>query len=186
MFGYVLYSAYAHLWERRRPSGRAAIVVVFAALLPDLIDKPLAWQLNVLPTGRSLGHSLFFAVPVVVIVYLAARRFARNDVGVAFAIGYFSHLPADTIYPLVMPGVKIDLGYLIWPLASAGSTETGDLLGEFLGLLFGFSEFVSGPDGWRFLLIEGALFAVALALWIVDGRPGLGTIKRTLGLKRST
>lgn len=180
MLAYVLYSTYVRLWERRRPSGRTAIVVAVAALLPDLIDKPLAWQLELLLTGRSFGHSLLFAVPLVVIVLLAARRFDVGDVGRAFAIGYLSHLPADAVYPLVIPGAVVDLGYLIWPFASAGSTETSDLLGQVLRLLGDFSLFVSGPDGWRFLLLEAGLVALALGLWIADGRPGLGLLERRL------
>lgn len=184
MLGYVLYSAYSHVFERRRPTGSAAIVVALASLLPDLIDKPLAWQFELLPTGRSLAHSLFFAIPAILVVVLVARRYRASDVGAAFAIGYLSHLPADSVYAFVIPGVRVDLGYLIWPLASAGSTQTADLFGQVLYLVANFSAFVSGPSGWRFLLIEGLLGLMALGLWILDGRPGLGTIARVFGRVR--
>jgi hypothetical protein len=63
--GYLAYSAVSHAVAGRAPSGRAAIAVAFAALLPDLVDKPLAWGLGVLPSGRSFAHSLVVAVPTV-------------------------------------------------------------------------------------------------------------------------
>lgn len=186
MVGYVLYSGYARFSGRRRPSDRAAIVVVVAAVLPDLIDKPLAWQLELLPTGRSLGHSLLFALPLIALVLLATRRYGAGDVGPAFSIGYLSHLPADSIYPLVVPGVALDLGYLLWPFASAGSTQTGDLYGHVLFLLRDFAHLLAGPDGWRYLLVEASLLTLAVGLWIVDGLPGLGTIRRRIDSRGKT
>ena len=37
------------------------LALAIGTQLPDLIDKPLTYQFAVLPSGRSLGHSLFFA-----------------------------------------------------------------------------------------------------------------------------
>jgi len=48
--------------------------LLFATQLPDLVDKTLGWSLDVLPSGRSLAHSLFTTVLLVFIVSLIGRR----------------------------------------------------------------------------------------------------------------
>ena len=55
--GYLFYSLYVHWRHDRPPSAPAAIAVGVGTLLPDVIDKPLAWWAAVLPNGRSLAHS---------------------------------------------------------------------------------------------------------------------------------
>ena len=65
---YLLYAGYARWHDGTAPGGWAVLVVLVASQLPDLIDKPLAWQFGLLPSGRSLAHSVFVAVPVVVVV----------------------------------------------------------------------------------------------------------------------
>ncbi|MCL7419035.1 MAG: metal-dependent hydrolase, partial [Halalkalicoccus sp.] len=82
---YVLYSAL----RRRRggsPGGVATIVVVFASQLPDLIDKPLAWTLGVIPSGRMLAHAPAVALPLCVAVYWYFARRSRAEYGVAFGL----------------------------------------------------------------------------------------------------
>ena len=180
LVAYVCYSAYAHLWYRHSPRDAAVLVLPLAAVLPDLIDKPLAWQLSVLPAGRSLAHSLLFAVPVVLFVLALARWWGNTEVGVAFGIGYLSHLPADAVYPAIMPGEKVDLGYLIWPIASGPTSGTDDLLAHVVELAADFATFATGPGGWRFLVLEGVLGGMALALWIADGWPGLRLLWRAV------
>ena len=54
-FGYLLWSLWLRARGRSLPGDWEALVLVFATQLPDLVDKPLAWQLGVLPGGRSLG-----------------------------------------------------------------------------------------------------------------------------------
>jgi hypothetical protein len=58
VLGYLLWTGWAHLREGRSPTGTEFRLVVFAAVLPDLIDKPLAWTFGVLPSRRSFAHSL--------------------------------------------------------------------------------------------------------------------------------
>ena len=186
MLGYVLYSAFSHAAFRRPPSDRAAVVVAVAALLPDLIDKPLAWQLSVLPAGRSLAHSLLFAVPLVVVVLLLARRRGALDVGAAFAVGYLSHLPADSFYAAITSGVRVDASYMLWPLLPVHPTPTRSFLDRLVDLLVQFSAFVAGPEGWRFVVVELLLASMALGLWVLDGAPGLAPVWRAVGRRSPT
>ena len=83
------------------------------AIFPDLIDKPLAWELGVLASGRSLMHTLFAVIPVSTAVLLMSWRYGRRDVGVAFAIAYLSHPFADAYQTLLEEGTT---SFLFWPL----------------------------------------------------------------------
>ena len=65
----------------------------------DLIDKPLAWSLQVLPSGRSLAHSLLVATVVLVVVHARWRRSGDSTVGVTVAVGYLTHLAAIEVTP---------------------------------------------------------------------------------------
>jgi hypothetical protein len=68
-----------------------APAAVVGALAPDLIDKPLAWVLHVIPGGRYLGHSLAAAV----VVSSAVGSLRGRRAGVGFAVGYLAHLVGD-------------------------------------------------------------------------------------------
>lgn len=80
--------------------------IVLGAALPDLIDKPLA-MLGVVELFQTIGHSLFFAGVILLILWDAR--------GLAVGIGWVSHLSLDAIHMLVngRPG---DLAFLGWPL----------------------------------------------------------------------
>ena len=113
-FGYALLLCVLVL--SRRAGSRGELLALLAGTqLPDLIDKPLAWWVQVLPSGRSLAHSLVFAVPVVLAVAVVARRYGRLEVGPAFAVGYASHLLGDT-YAALWGWRTEELTFLLWPL----------------------------------------------------------------------
>ena len=71
------------------------VAVAFGSQLPDLVDKPLAWTFAVLPSGRSLMHSLFAALVVVAVAYWVARRIQREEIAVALGVGTVSHSLSD-------------------------------------------------------------------------------------------
>lgn len=176
---YIGYSSLSRLSALRTPDTDAFVAVLLGSQGPDLIDKPLAWWLQVLPSGRSLGHSVFFALPLVAVVFWAARLRGRTDVGVAFAIGYLSHLPADVIYPVLL-GEHASVGFLFYPLvAESGHTEMG-AIGKVTKLAGEFAHFLQTPRGTVYLGGELLLLLAALWLWIADGKPGLGTVRRRL------
>jgi len=62
--GYVAFSVFVRFRLGRQPSGHAALALAVATQLPDLIDKPLAWQFGLLSSGISVAHSILVGVPL--------------------------------------------------------------------------------------------------------------------------
>jgi xanthosine utilization system XapX-like protein len=178
-FGYVLYSGYTRLRHGRRPERGPVIALAVATQLPDLIDKPLAWTFDVLPTARSLGHSVFVAGVFLGVVALLMRRRGVPAVGPAVAVGYLSHLLGDVFYHVVtrvLGGGEIavgDVAFLLWPLVRQSSRETGGLLGRTDQLFGEFVTYLGTPDGLVYLALELGLLLLATAFWASDGWPGL-------------
>lgn len=91
--------------------------LVFGALLPDVIDTPIAvamwssWQ-----APRLLAHSLVFASIVMVIVLAATRRGNRRKQWMLVATGVLVHLALDSMWS--------DPQTLWWPLLGWGFTAT--------------------------------------------------------------
>lgn len=86
-FGYLLYSVYAHVRRGEPPDALSTVAMAIAAVAPDLIDKPLAWEFDVFATGYALGHSVFLAVPLLAGVVAVARRTDRLAAADGFAVG---------------------------------------------------------------------------------------------------
>jgi hypothetical protein len=61
------------------------------AIVPDLIDKTLAWLLGVTPSGRHAAHSLAGAG----VLTLATARLAGPTRGASFGASYLCHLVGD-------------------------------------------------------------------------------------------
>jgi len=118
VFGYAWYLL-ARPRAVKRADRYALLAALFGSQFPDLVDKPLAWGLAVIPSGRSLAHSLLTAAVVCAVVYYAAAvRGRRREVGLAFAVGYLSHLAGDALAP-AFGGSYAELGFLLWPLSPA-------------------------------------------------------------------
>lgn len=171
-FGYLCYSAYTHARFGRSPDDRATVILAVGTQSPDLIDKPLAWTFELLPSGHSLGHSLLFALPLLSVVLLATRRLDRIQQGVAFGVGYLSHLPADVLYPLAY-GDDVNFGMLFWPLVPATASETAGLLSRAAMLFIEFVGYLSTLQGFVYLLCEITFLLLVFLLWLHDGKPGL-------------
>lgn len=168
---YVLFSLSSRIRWQRPPTTRALIVLAVASVLPDLVDKPLAWWLTVLPAGRSLGHSLLVAVPVVAVVLVVGVLVDERPIAVAYFIGHLSHLAGDVVYPLIVKG-ELRVGFLAWPLVAAPGGEPTQALPHLQDLIGAFLAFLSTPRGAAYLAGELGLLALALGLWLADGRPG--------------
>ncbi|MBP2252072.1 hypothetical protein J2754_002413 [Halarchaeum solikamskense] len=110
--------------------------LVLGTQLPDLIDKPAAWVFGVLPSGRSLAHSLVFVLPLLLIVAVVCRRRARREAGVAFGFGVLSHLVLDALGPF-LAGDYGELGFLLWPLTPPPPYDEPGNLGELLTAVLG-------------------------------------------------
>ena len=161
--GYLCYAGYARWSEGTHPDEHATLVALFGAALPDLLDKP-PWLLG-LAVGRTIGHSLLFAVPVVLAGWLLARSRNRHALGVAFAIGVVSHLATDVPWH-VIAGDYDELGFLLWPITSMPEYTGTKPLASVGGL-----EVTT-------LWLEAVVLVIGVALWWRDGRPGLGPIRR--------
>ncbi|WP_248516633.1 metal-dependent hydrolase [Salinarchaeum laminariae] len=173
--GYLAYSLYARVVHRQPPRGDAVLAVAFAALLPDLIDKPLAWGAGALPSGKSLAHSLLFAGPAIVLAGLAAGR----RIAVAFALSYLLHLGGDVLFPVAL-GHAPAYRFLFYPLIELPAADTPGLFARAGEVIHTFYEFLQTSRGRIYVLFEGALLGTTVVLWLFDGRPGLATIRRWL------
>ena len=163
--GYLCYAAYTRWYHGREPADLPALVAVFAAGLADLIDKPLD-SAGVVPVGRTVGHSLLFVIPLVVLVWIVASRRDRRPLGVAFAIGYLSHIATDIPWH-VLSGDFDELGFLLWPVTEMPAYTGVKPLGTVGGV-----EITT-------LWLEAVILVAGVALWWMDGRPGVDLFRRS-------
>lgn len=172
---YLAYSGYAHV-RGRQPSATTALVVVVAAVMPDVIDKPLSWWLAVFPSGRSLGHSAFTAVGVVAITGVVQRRVGPVGLTPAVAIGYVSHLLGDVAYPLLVKDT-LSVEFLLWPLVPAVNDPTPPPFTYVSELFAAYLGYLSTPAGATYLVLDLVLLLGTATLWIRDGAPGARWIR---------
>lgn len=118
LFGALVYYGY----RRVRKLGVSRVVVGLSLTLgtqfPDLVDKPLAWYIGVLPNGRSLAHSIFTFFLVAVLLGRLGRRFDEKEVTTAFLVGYITHIVGDIIPPL-LDGELYYATFFLWPAVPA-------------------------------------------------------------------
>ena len=150
------------------------VILIFGSLFPDLLDKPLAWYIGVLPTGRSLAHSLLFLIPLCVLVYLLARHRGFVVGGVAFAIGAISHTLVDALPVLWDPDASA--AFLLYPVWDVGTYENGSP--TVLGLL---QDSLYDP----YFLAEFVLLAIAMYYWYTRGKPGISLARSWVRTLRS-
>jgi hypothetical protein len=107
-------AVYALLRDKQLPSLQLVAVTFFGSQFPDLIDKPLAYELSLIPSGRVFMHSLPFAIPLSIAVVAYGIRTDRAKNGAAFTFAYLSHLVADN-RQLLRPDPYVSSD-LLWPL----------------------------------------------------------------------
>ncbi len=166
-FGYLLYSGYIRVVHGHRVDDDEAMVLFVGTQFPDLVDKPLAWALGILPGGLSLAHSVLFFVPVCVLLFVATGRHPTS----AFCTGYGSHLLGDAMYPLATGG-GLDPSFLLWPLVTRTPSDTRGLAGNVIYYTDQFVVFLGTPRGRVYLLAELLLILLVIGLWATDGFPG--------------
>ncbi len=162
--GYLCYVGYTRARYGDRPRGEPTVVAVLAAVLPDLIDQPL-WLLGITPVGRTVAHSMFGAILLVGGIGLFARRRGRGDLGVAFAIGYASHLAADIPWH-ILAGEYHELGFLLWPMTEMPAYSGVKVVGTVGGI-----EVTT-------LWFEVVIFIVGVLVWWADECPGAAVVRR--------
>ena len=163
--GYLLYSVGVRLRYRRPPDGPAAVALAFGTQFPDLVDKPLAWSLGLIPNGRSLAHSLLTAIVLVTVLELLLRRYDAGSVATAFGVGYLSHLFTDALYP-ALAGEYYFLGFLAWPIVPPVEyAAEPNIMAHFRNLSLN-----------SFVAFELGLGVFVFFFWLADGAPGLGFV----------
>ncbi|MDB9257563.1 metal-dependent hydrolase [Halorubrum ezzemoulense] len=110
--------AYVVVRDRHLPTRAVAFATAVGSQFPDLVDKPLAHQFDVLPSGRVFIHSLPFALPIAVIILTYGWYTDRPRVSGAFVSAYLLHLGGDTYQRLLVGEIPSDL---LWPFAAAQS-----------------------------------------------------------------
>lgn len=120
------------------------------ALLPDLIDLPLATALGFPGDAHRLwGHTLGVASLCMVLVLLTKRKGRTRKPWMALAVGVFLHLTLDAMWSLPET--------LFWPFLGVGFSATGvDSPGAFFASL-----------GWWFVVGEvvGAVYLLLIWAW---------------------
>lgn len=183
--GYIVVSLLGRR-RARRVDDRLFAAVLFGSQFPDLVDKPLAWTFSVLPSGTTLAHSVFVAVPLSLVVLAWGRGRGDRRLAVAFVVPYLCHLPGDALYAALTVGGQPSFDALLWPLVpKAPGGESAGLIGETLYYLGRYQTFLARPEAVRYLLLETGLLGTALALWVGDGRPGLGLFGHIVSRFRS-
>jgi len=151
---------------------RTVLSMAFGTQFPDLVDKPLAWYLSVLPAARSLTHSLLVAVPLSLVVLAVAVRRRQLEYGIAFVLGYVTHLFGDAL-PRVLVGYYEGTYFLLWPLLPL-SPENGPglVLDSFYAVVDSPATYVATGS------YRTAIIAFVVVLWATDGFPGLAGVGR--------
>lgn len=182
--GYLCYSLLTRAWTGSSPDWTGALALAVGTQFPDLIDKPLAWEFGVLPSGNTLAHSLFTALPLSVLVLVLAKRLGALHLGAAFVVGYLLHLPGDVVYP-VLYGDGLWIDFLLWPIVPAQAGQVPGFISEFQRLVERTVRFLSSPSGQLYITLEAGLIALAVAVWYSDGMPGVGVIRVTIARVRA-
>lgn len=167
--GYLCYVASIELRGRGEQTVLTLSAVGIGTQFPDLVDKPLAWTFAVLPSGRSLGHSLITATIVITLVAVVARKRRQLEPALAFSVGYVSHVTAD-LGPEVAWGLMLGdwsqlewTSYLLWPVLPVPPYPDDK------SFLTHFAAFEFEP----YVVFQTLLFGVAVGVWVWTGTPGL-------------
>lgn len=175
--GYVAYSAFERLRGAGAPSQRNAFVLAVATQVPDLVDKPLAWQFGVMQSGVGVAHSLLIGVPVAVLVGVGLYRRGYPGTGGAVAVGHVTHVLGDLLFGWLF-GTPPLLPAFLWPLRSTVEPAPAGFAGRVWDLLLNSQDLLATSTGRQYFLLQSVLLLVTVGIWFNDGRPGLKPWRR--------
>lgn len=179
---YVLYSLYCRL-RSRSPGAGPVLVLAFGAVLPDLVDKPLAWTFALVPQGYSVAHSVLVAPLLLAAVAAVCARLRRPTFAVAFAVGHLSHLVGDVVYPVV-EGEGLAFEAVLWPLVTLPAYEVRrSAVERALYYLARHVHRVLEHGVGPLVAFELGLVAAVLGLWLSDGAPVLREAVRAAAVR---
>lgn len=159
--GYLLYSVFIRRSRGQPPEGLAVLALALGTQLPDLIDKPLAWSVAVLPTGRSLGHSLLTVALVLGVGWWVVGHGRRRYL-VALGVGWVSHSVGDMVN-LFAGGDFAYANFLLWPVLTTPPYGTEQ----------SFAAHILVMEVTPFFVLQLGLTLLAVIVWWRDGMPGL-------------
>ncbi|RQG95384.1 metal-dependent hydrolase [Natrarchaeobius chitinivorans] len=168
--GYVLYSLASNLLVGDSPTGRETAAVVFGSLLPDLIDKPLAWTVGVTETGYSIAHSLFVAPFVCLVAYALVARSGDWRLAGAFSLAYLSHLVTDVLNP-IRAGRSPEPRVVLWPISSPPAGDHGGFLDHVGVYMIRYANDLFAEGVSAGFVLQLSLAAMVVVVWIHDGAP---------------
>lgn len=180
--GYVAFSAFVRLGLRSRPSDRSVFALAVATQLPDLVDKPLAWQFGVLSNGIGVAHSLLVGVPVALALGVALRFKGHPELGAGVAIGYGSHVLGDLLFAALFSRPPI-LPSFLWPVYTTPVAAAPGLGTKTWQLLLASQALLGSEMGRTYFLLETLLLGGTVALWVLDGKPGWALVRTFVGPK---
>lgn len=183
--GYLVYAGCTRFLPGR-PARVDLLFLLLGTQFPDLLDKPLSLFVGgVFAGGRTLGHSLLFALPILLLVGgLVYRQCGRTRPTLAFGVGYLTH-PFGDVAPLLVQGSLLvdlrEISFLVWPLRIPAADLVallarvpvlGGVVGEKAAWTAATLPTVPFLYTW-IRVTELCLLTVAVFVWIRDGAPGL-------------
>lgn len=170
-FGYLLYSLASRVTFGEAPVGGPTLVLAIATQIPDLVDKPLSWSLRVFETGYGAAHSVFVAVPTIAAAMLVAHHLDRHHYGLAFGVGYASHLFADVALAAVL-SKRFVVSRVLWPVLQMPGYETQrGFVDRLTSYFLTFASDVLSGEASFYVGLYLVLFGSVAALWVYDGWP---------------
>ncbi|MCO8244779.1 MULTISPECIES: metal-dependent hydrolase [unclassified Haladaptatus] len=174
-FSYLCYLASIEGRDEGEQTLLTLVAVAIGSQFPDLVDKPLASNAGILPTGRSLAHSLGTATVVIGVVRWIGRRRGREEEAFAFSVGYLTHSLAD-----LEPGVVLGLlsgdrsqlkrtTFLFWPFLPSP---------EYPHPHRSIRKRFSTLELDQYTMSQFVLFGIATVVWVATGIPGVGELRR--------
>lgn len=160
---------------------RVLPLCIVSAILPDLLDKPLALLFpGILGSGRTLGHSLLF-FGIVASLGLILWRYRHTLLGLACAFVVFSHqildamwtVPSTWFYPLMGPFTTVIIpdyiGHYFWlEISNLSEWVFGCAL-----LLISMAWYLSIPEHHMTFLTERRIRLARLITAILLGGMGM-------------
>lgn len=163
--GYLIPACWSHWHTSLPPTDRTLYLCLLASLLPDLVDKLLAWGVGVLPGGRTLTHSLLVLGPLAAIVAALARRCDQLELGLLVAASALSHPLLDAIPALWDPASSAR--HLLWPLLAVETVERSPPSPATV------QEVLLTRLATPWFALELLLFVIAVGWWYHDDCPGI-------------